>query len=197
VAHVDVTSQPKGFVPAMAAGYAKRRFGQQVEPVRAASHHTGVLVAMGAMETAVDKGWRRIDPQLRWLAVQTTAGVIGCPWCTDFGAAEGVRIGVPADKISGLRHWHSSDAFDERERAVIEFAEAASATPARVSDALIAVLHGYFDDGELVELAAWVALENQRSRFNAALGLKSEGFTDRCDVPAARDLASAVSDPSA
>ena len=31
-------------------------------------------------------------------------------------------------------------------------------------------------------LAAWIALENYRSRFNAALGLRSEGFTDRCEL---------------
>ena len=36
----------------------------------------------------------------------------------------------------------------------------------------------------LVELAGYIALENQRSGFNAALGLTSQGFSDRCEVPA-------------
>jgi hypothetical protein len=27
-------------------------------------------------------------------------------------------------------------------------------------------------------------VENERSRFNSALGLTSQGFTDRCEVPA-------------
>ena len=31
-------------------------------------------------------------------------------------------------------------------------------------------------------MAAWVALENYRSRFNAGLGLKSQGFSDSCRV---------------
>jgi alkylhydroperoxidase family enzyme len=43
-------------------------------------------------------------------------------------------------------------------------------------------LHQYFTDAELVELAAWIALENYRSRFNAALGLRSEGFSDQCEL---------------
>jgi hypothetical protein len=28
-----------------------------------------------------------------------------------------------------------------------------------------------------------IAVENQRSRFNSALGLTSQGFTDRCKTP--------------
>ena len=34
-----------------------------------------------------------------------------------------------------------------------------------------------------MELAAWVAMENFRSRFNAGLGLRSQGFSDHCDLP--------------
>jgi len=40
-----------------------------------------------------------------------------------------------------------------------------------------------FSDAEIVELAAWVALENFRSRFNAGLGLRSQGFAEKCEVP--------------
>ena len=36
---------------------------------------------------------------------------------------------------------------------------------------------------EIVELTGWIALENYRSRFNAGLGLKSEGFSDSCEIP--------------
>lgn len=35
----------------------------------------------------------------------------------------------------------------------------------------------------LVELTMMVAVENQRSRFNSALGLTSQGFRHRCEVP--------------
>ena len=34
----------------------------------------------------------------------------------------------------------------------------------------------------MVELAGWVALEHFRSRFNAGLGLRSQGFSDSCAV---------------
>jgi alkylhydroperoxidase family enzyme len=52
-----------------------------------------------------------------------------------------------------------------------------------VSDDLARRLHEHFNDSEIVELAGWVALENFRSRFNAGLGLHSEGFSDQCELP--------------
>lgn len=70
------------------------------------------------------------------------------------------------------------------ERTVLEYAEAASATPAAVGDELVVKLHEHLSDEQIVELAAWVALENYRSRFNAGLGLHSQGFSDTCRVPA-------------
>ena len=39
--------------------------------------------------------------------------------------------------------------------------------------------------GQLVELTAIVAVENLRSRINAALGLTAQGFRDQCEIPAA------------
>ncbi|MFD4829099.1 hypothetical protein ACFWPV_04445 [Streptomyces uncialis] len=40
-------------------------------------------------------------------------------------------------------------------------------------------------EAAFVELTAMVAVENLRSRMNAALGLTSQGFKDSCEVPAA------------
>ncbi len=71
--------------------------------------------------------------------------------------------------------------YDERERAVLEYAEVADIDTGRRS---AMILSGGFTSfsrsAEIVELAAWVALENFRSRFNAGLGLASEGFSDSC-----------------
>ena len=65
----------------------------------------------------------------------------------------------------------------------LEYAEKASASPAEVSDELAARLRALFSNAEIVELAAWVALENLRSRFNAGLGLHSQGFSESCEIP--------------
>jgi len=157
-----------------------------VEPAQAASHHAGVLVAMGALETAVDKGWNKLDPTLRWLAIQRAGMLIGCSWCTDYGYYEGMNAGIDPQKVRAVSQWRRSELYDERERVVLEYAEQATLTPAQVSDHLAERLHRHLSDAELVELAGWVALENLRSRFNAGLGLHSQGFAERCEIPMSR-----------
>jgi alkylhydroperoxidase family enzyme len=138
---------------------------------------------MGVLETAVEMGWRKLDPSLRWLATQAVAGRIGCSWCIDYGYYEGMHHGMEPRKVRSVPLWSESSVFDERERAVLEYADAATMTPAAVPEECAERLHRHFSDAEIVELAAWVALENFRSRFNAGLGLRSQGFAERCEVP--------------
>ena len=185
MAHVPLKEHPKGAIPRVAAEYTKRRFGQMVEPTEAAAHHSGVLIAMGALETSVQKGWKKLDPALRWFAIQATSMQVGCSWCVDYGYYEGMNQGIDPEKVRAVGRWRTSDLFDERERVVLEYAETATGSPAEVSEELAARVRSHFSDAEFVELAGWVALENFRSRFNAGLGLKSQGFSDRCDIPQA------------
>jgi len=184
MAHVSLVERPKGVISRMAFGYGRRRFGRDVEPLQAAAHHVGVLVAAGLLETAAEKGWTRLDPHLSLLAVQASAGVIGCSWCVDFSYYEGLQRGQDPAKVRDVAAWRGSDVYTEKERVVLECAEAASGTPVLVSDELVERLHRHLNEEETVELAAWVALENYRSRFNAGLGLHSQGFSDSCEAAA-------------
>ena len=183
MAHVPLLDEPSGVVPRLARRYTERRFGQMVEPTAAAAHHSGVLLAMGGLETAVQLGWKKLDPTLRWLALQATSSRIGCSWCIDYCYYEGMHDGIDPAKVRAVGEWRSSDLFDERERVVLEYAEVATGCPAEVSEELAARIRAHLGDAEYVELAAWVALENFRSRFNAGLGLHSQGFSERCEVP--------------
>jgi alkylhydroperoxidase family enzyme len=187
MAYVNLVEHPRGLLPRLAAAYGRRRFGRAVEPVQAASNHRGVLVAAGLVETAAERGWHKLPPDLAHLAVQAAAGAVGCSWCVDYGHYEGLQRGRTPAKVRDVPVWRTSDAYSEAERAVLEYAEAASATPAAVDADLVRRLHDHFTDEQIVELAAWVALENQRSRFNAGLGLHSQGFSDTCRVAPAPD----------
>jgi alkylhydroperoxidase family enzyme len=183
MAHVPLKYDAKGLIPRLARLYTTRTFGQLVEPFGAAAHHSGVLAAVGAIETVAAKSWNKLDPTLRWLAIQAVSTQIGCSWCVDYGYYEGMHDGVDPPKVRAAAHWRDSDLFDECERAVLEYAERATGSPGHVPDALMDRLHRHLSDAEIVELAAWVALENFRSRFNAGLGLKSQGFADSCELP--------------
>ena len=179
---ITLIDEPRGLLRRCAWRYSKKTFGKVVEPVRATAHHTGVLMAAGALESVAGKTWHVLDEHLRWLAIQKVSSEIGCTWCTDYGYYLGVQSGIDPRKVTDVPQWRESDVYDDRERVVLEYAEVATRTPVTMTDELAERLRALFSSAEIVELVAWVALENYRSRTNAGLGLRSEGFSDSCAV---------------
>jgi alkylhydroperoxidase family enzyme len=87
-----------------------------------------------------------------------------------------MQAGADEEKIREVPTWRDSGRFSALERAALEYAEAMTITGQRVSDELFARLRSFFDEGQVVELTAAVALENFRSKFNVPLGVEAQGF---------------------
>ncbi|MGW7466594.1 carboxymuconolactone decarboxylase family protein [Streptomyces xantholiticus] len=163
--------------------YSRRTYGKVLDPVRALGHHPGVLRADLRFELAVGR-WKKLDTDLKALAVMASAASIGCSWCMDFGHWENRQRGMDARKVREVPRWRESDAYTSLERDVMEFAEAMTANPPEIDDDLAARLLAELGEAAFVELTAMVAVENLRSRMNTALGLTSQGFKDHCEIPA-------------
>jgi len=123
----------------------------------------------------------QLDPELRDLAVMAAAATIGCAWCMDFGYwGATVNHAVPAEKTGGRPDRRGSRFFSDLELLVMEYAEAMTATPPRVTDAMVEALGQHLSEAQLVELAAVIAVENLRSRISSALGpAEIHGHTPR------------------
>lgn len=167
------------------AAYTRRRFGRVLDPGAALANNPRVAWSYLRFEQKV-AGWKSLDATTRALAQISAAAAIGCEWCLDFGYWVSVNEGVDRRKIEDVAAWRDSGAYDERERLVLEYAEAVTATPPAVTDELVAALRTRFDDAQLVELTSLVAVENYRSRVNSAFGLRAQGFRAECQVPATR-----------
>jgi len=87
---------------------------------------------------------------------------------------------VRDDQLEEIAAFENSRAFDEREKAVLRLSEAMTATPAMISDQVFAGLKEFFEVPQIVELAAAVALENFRARFNRTFEVASDGY---CTLP--------------
>jgi alkylhydroperoxidase family enzyme len=159
----------------------------QLQPLAVMGHNMPVTRADVIFEMQLQR-WRELSRKLKDLAVMASAAAIGCAWCMDFGYWESVtNHGVRPEKLRAVPHWRDSDAFTELERLVLAYAEAMTATPPQVTDEMVTQLSAHLSEAQLVELTAIVAVENLRSRINSALGLTSQGFKDRCEIPAGRD----------
>lgn len=162
--------------------FSRRRYGTVLDPLAAMGHHPRVGLAYGLFELQVER-WRKLDQGLKDLAVMMAAVTIGCSWCVDFGYWVSVSEGTDPIKMQDVPRWRESDVYTDLERKVLAYAEAATATPPAVTDEMVADLRRELGEAALVELTMMVAVENQRSRFNSALGLSSQGFKDRCEIP--------------
>jgi alkylhydroperoxidase family enzyme len=97
----------------------------------------------------------------------------------------GRKTGISAEQIANLNHYRSDCNFSELERLVLEYADAMTKTPVELPDALFARLREKFNEAELVELTSAIAWENYRARFDHALGIEGENFTEGavCALP--------------
>jgi alkylhydroperoxidase family enzyme len=160
-------------------------------PIRA--HRLSQLLGYAALEKSVATG-PRVPEQLRALAVLKSAVMQGCEMCQDIGSFEARAKGVSDAQQRDLYRYRDSGEFDETERLVLDLAVAMTSTPVVVAPELLEALRERLDDAQLVELVHLVAVENLRSRFNAAFGLGSAGFSEgmtcaRMEVPAAAEHA--------
>jgi AhpD family alkylhydroperoxidase len=169
----------------IAMAYARMRFGRVPEPMQAWAQHGGVFWAFAMEETVLEPTLRTLPRRLQDLAVLKAASVIDCPWCLDFGSHLSERRGLAEIKLRELHAWQTSTAYDDDERLVLDYAEKLSATPVVVDDALTDKLRDRFGQKALVELTALVAIENQRSRFNKAMGVMPQGWSLVCALPTA------------
>jgi alkylhydroperoxidase family enzyme len=92
-----------------------------------------------------------------------------------------MQAGADEEKVREVPTWRESARFSPVERAALEYAEAMTITGQRVGDELFARVRSFFDEAQIVELTAAVALENFRSKLNVPLGIEAQGF---CVVPA-------------
>jgi AhpD family alkylhydroperoxidase len=159
---------------------SRRWLGQEATPTKILAHNPGFLLPSLTMSRFV-QGKAALPPTIRPLVMHLVAEINGCSWCMDFGQAMGMKQGIPAEQFAAVADYATSPLFSPAERAALDYAAAVTQTGAHVSDATFATLKQHFADREIVELTVAIAAENFYNRFNAPLGIESQGF---CAIPA-------------
>ncbi len=174
-------------------GYMLKRFSRKLlgdvpEPAEVMWHNRAVLTTVTAFGRKTQK-WDRLDPNLKSFAHMAVAAQVGCSWCLDFGYFHAHNEGRDEAKASEVPRWRQSPVFTSLERDVMEYAEAMTDTPPRVTDELSARLLEQLGAPAMVELTAWVAFANLTTRCNTAMGIEAQGFSKACKLPLARPSA--------
>lgn len=98
-----------------------------------------------------------------------------------------MQNGASPEKVEAvLGDYRKSPLFSPREKLALELSERMTYTTKRVTDRFFKRLKRHFSDEELVELAAVIALENFRSKFNPVFAVEAHGF---CPLPRVQEAA--------
>jgi len=121
---------------------------------------------------------RKLDPVLRELG-QTRAGWAKGSQFVFSQHCKSLRgLGVSDEKIAAIPSWTVSELFDDKERAVLAYADCLSLAGGRVPDAVFAKLKSFLSDLEILELTYITCLYDMHAVMTKALRLE---FDDRDD----------------
>jgi len=172
----------------------RRKYGAVLDSTLLWARAPKVFLGVALLYGMIDRRSSPLDPVLRSLVTVRVSQLNGCRFCVDINSATLLKRGVSPSKIDALDHWQQSDLFTERERAVLDYAEAVTLRADIIDGALLEPLKRDFDDNGVVELTALIAFQNLSSKFNSALGVPAQGF---CRTPRHAGNASPAPEPNA
>ena len=157
----------------------RRKYGTELEPARLWGRLPRAFLMLTLLYRSLDRRSSPLEPALRALVQVRISQINWCAFCVDLNGAAALERAVAPAKLDALEQFETSALYTEREKAALAFAEALTDPARRVDDACFTRLRTYFDEQEVLELAALAAFQNLSSKFNAALGVPAQGYCAR------------------
>ena len=98
----------------------------------------------------------------------------GCMYCRAHTTVSATRHGIDDEKMAAIYDYRTSDLFDERERAALDFALDAGSVPNGVTDESYARLQEHWSEDEIVELLGVVCMFGVFNRWNDSMATPLE-----------------------
>ena len=138
-------------------------------------HRPRIAQAFLEMNRSVMENKGRVTSALKRLLAYLSSKTAGCRYCEAHAIRAAARYGSEEDKLNHIWEYKTYPAFSEAERAVFDFAIAASSIPNAVDDAIAENLRNHWNEGEIVEILGVIALFGYLNRWNDSMGTQLEG----------------------
>ena len=162
----------------------KRKYGAVLEPARLWGRSPKVFATLASLYGAFDRSSSPLEPALRTLVTVRVSQINWCPFCVDINSATALKRGISDEKLAALADYANSDLYSAKEKAALAYAEAVTYSDRQPTDEQIEALRQHFDDDAIIELTGLIGFQNMSSKFNAALGVKPQGFCSIAPQPA-------------
>ena len=128
------------------------------------------LARMRALEHYLNTG-AGLEASLLGLVRLRVSLMNGCEYCIELHGAELTKLHEPAGRIEGLADWRGSEAYTQRERAALAWAEAVTdIQEGHAPDELYDEVRVQFSEVETVNLTLAITTINAWNRIAIALG---------------------------
>ena len=117
-----------------------------------------------------------VDEELKMLVSLIASQAAGCRYCQAHMANLSSIYKASDEKIAAVWEFEESDLFSAAERAALRLAVNASIIPNQVSQEDFDAVGQHFDEGQIVELVASVALFGYLNRWNDTMATELEAF---------------------
>ena len=116
----------------------------------------------------------KVDRGLKRLIAHAASRIADDPYSMAHTASGALHFGISAEKLAAVRSYRTSELFGPTERAALDFAAAASATPNAVDEATFAAMRQHWSEEQIVEIAGVVAMAGFLSRWNVSMATPLE-----------------------
>ena len=157
--HFDAVGKNLGFVP---------------NSVLIMQRKPKVVKAFAQMAAAVWDPNSSVDRGFKRLIAHVASRAAGCQYCMAHTIEGAAHLGVDDKKLAAVWEYQSSPLYTEAERIALDFAFAASVVPNAVTDQSFEDLRKHWNEEQIVEIVATVAMFGFLNRWNDTMGTPLE-----------------------
>lgn len=147
--------------------FYKNMFGFVPNGVRIMAHRPDIVRGFIQLRKAVvDPATSEVPVEFKELVGHMASKTAGCRYCQAHTISGAERAGVDAERLAAIWDYQTSDLFSPAERVALDLAVAAAGVPNAVTDELMVAVRNHWDEGQVVEIMAVVAMYGFLNRWN-------------------------------
>ena len=116
----------------------------------------------------------RVTSALKRMIAWVSSNSTGCRYCQAHAIRAAERYGAEQEQLDNIWEYRTHPAFNEAERAALDFSLAASLVPNAVNQDIKKRLYEHWNEGEIVEMLGVISLFGYLNRWNDTMGTNIE-----------------------
>ena len=137
--------------------------------VRTMARRPRIVEAFTELNKAVMTCEAGVSQEFKRLIGYAASLTAGCQYCQAHTVLAADRFGSTDERLRQVCDFDNSAHFSAKEKAALRFARAAAAVPNAVDASIVADLKAHWDEGEIVEIMAVIALFGYLNRWNDSM----------------------------